>query len=114
MINTGQNTLAISMLLADSGISDYSVYLDEETHALIATHKLTGERSAADLSTSPLVRLSACPVMAGIYGRHHQDKPGQLAAVHSPGGNLPFALNNIAIARIGGADILGRVFLPRT
>ena len=46
----------LSQLLTDSGISDYSVFLDEETLTLIATHKLAGDQSAADLSTSPLVR----------------------------------------------------------
>jgi L-rhamnose mutarotase len=46
----------LSQLLTDSGISDYSVFLDEETHTLFAVHKLSGDQSAADLSTSPLVR----------------------------------------------------------
>ncbi|MBT8044131.1 MAG: L-rhamnose mutarotase [Verrucomicrobiae bacterium] len=43
-------------LLTESGITDYSVFLDEETLTLLAVHKLSGDNSAADLSASPLVK----------------------------------------------------------
>ena len=46
----------LTQLLGKYGISDYSVFLDEETLTLFATHKLTGDQSAADLSSNPLVR----------------------------------------------------------
>lgn len=46
----------LSQLLTESGISDYSIFLDEETLTLFATHKLAGDQAIADLSTNPIVQ----------------------------------------------------------
>ena len=42
--------------LRAAGISDYSIFLDEETLTLFAVQKLGDQNAAADLSDSPLVR----------------------------------------------------------
>jgi L-rhamnose mutarotase len=39
-----------------AGISDYSIFLDEETLTLFAVQKLTEENSTAALPNSPIVR----------------------------------------------------------
>ena len=39
-----------------AGISDYSIFLDEETLTLFAVQKLTDKNSAADLPKNPIVR----------------------------------------------------------
>jgi L-rhamnose mutarotase len=42
--------------LRAAGISDYSIFLDEETLTLFAVQKLGDQNAAADLPDSPLVR----------------------------------------------------------
>ena len=42
--------------LRAAGISDYSIFLDEETLTLFAVQKLADNNTAADLPRSPIVR----------------------------------------------------------
>ena len=42
--------------LCAAGVSDYSIFLDEETLTLFAVQKLTDNNTAADLPRSPIVR----------------------------------------------------------
>jgi L-rhamnose mutarotase len=42
--------------LRAAGVSDYSIFLDEETLTLFAVQKLADHNTAADLSQSPIVR----------------------------------------------------------
>jgi L-rhamnose mutarotase len=42
--------------LKDTGISDYSIFLDEETLTLFAVQKLTDGNSAAELPKAAIVR----------------------------------------------------------
>ena len=42
--------------LKAAGVSDYSIFLDEETLTLFAVQKLSEENSAAGLPDSPIVR----------------------------------------------------------
>ena len=42
--------------LKAAGISDYSIFLDEETLTLFAVQKLADKNSAAELPDSPIVR----------------------------------------------------------
>lgn len=42
--------------LRNAGISDYSIFLDEETLTLFAAQKLTDGNTAADLPNNPVVR----------------------------------------------------------
>ncbi len=46
----------LSALIKGSGVSDYSIFLDEETGTLFAVQKLSGEGSSQDLGTNPVVR----------------------------------------------------------
>lgn len=43
-------------LLKASGISDYSIFLDEETNTLFAVQKQDGESSSQDLGNDPVVQ----------------------------------------------------------
>ena len=42
--------------LKAAGISDYSIFLDEETLTLFAVQKLTDKNSAAELPKNPIVK----------------------------------------------------------
>ena len=46
----------LSAELSKAGISDYSIYLDEETLTLFAVQKLTDDNSAPELPSHPVVR----------------------------------------------------------
>jgi len=43
-------------LLKNSGISDYSIFLDEETNSLIAVQKQSGDSTSQDLGAVPIVQ----------------------------------------------------------
>ncbi len=43
-------------LLKGSGVSDYSIFLDEETDTLFAVQKVEGEGGSQDLGDNPVVR----------------------------------------------------------
>jgi L-rhamnose mutarotase len=46
----------LSQVLTNAGISDYSIYLDEETNTLFAFQKLAPGHTAGDLPNDPVVR----------------------------------------------------------
>jgi L-rhamnose mutarotase len=46
----------ISQILRKAGISDYSIYLDQETDTLFAFQKLASGHTADDLPKNPIVR----------------------------------------------------------
>ena len=46
----------LSRLLKESGVADYSIFLDEETNILFAVQKQMGVASSQDLGTNPVVR----------------------------------------------------------
>jgi L-rhamnose mutarotase len=46
----------LSAELKAAGISDYSIFLDEETLTLFAVQKLSDRNTAADLPHSPILR----------------------------------------------------------
>jgi L-rhamnose mutarotase len=46
----------LSKALADAGVSDYSIFLDEETLTLFAVQKLSDGHTADDLPSHPVVR----------------------------------------------------------
>ena len=48
--------LDLVRLHSDAGISDYSIYLDEETNVLFAFQKRIDHHSTADLPNQPLMR----------------------------------------------------------
>ena len=43
-------------LLAESGVRDYSIFLDEETNTLFAVQKVVGGSGSQDLGSNPVVQ----------------------------------------------------------
>jgi len=46
----------LSEVLSKAGVSDYTIYLDEETLTLFACQKLTDDNTADELPNNPVVR----------------------------------------------------------
>ena len=46
----------LKRLLAESGVRDYSIFLDEETNMLFAVQKVVGGSGSQDLGTNPIVQ----------------------------------------------------------
>ncbi|MBT3274922.1 MAG: L-rhamnose mutarotase [Spirochaetales bacterium] len=46
----------LSRLLSDSGVYDYSIFLDEETLTLFAIQKLKEGHTSGELAANPIVR----------------------------------------------------------
>ena len=46
----------LSQVLAEAGVSDYSIFLDEETLTLFAAWKLTEDNTTTELPNHPLVK----------------------------------------------------------
>jgi L-rhamnose mutarotase len=46
----------LKKLIKETGVYDYSIYLDEETNILFAAQKQSGEQSSQDLGQNPIVK----------------------------------------------------------
>ncbi len=46
----------LKQLLKEAGVSEYSIFLDEETHTLFAFQRVAGSTGSQDLSTHPIVQ----------------------------------------------------------
>lgn len=46
----------LKTLLSESGVSDYSIFLDKETNILFAVQKVQGGRGSQDLGKNPIVK----------------------------------------------------------
>ncbi len=46
----------LKALLSEAGISEYSIFLDNETNTLFAFQKISGEAGSQDLANHPLVK----------------------------------------------------------
>ena len=46
----------LSSLLKEAGVSDFSIFLDEETHSLFGVQKLAGDASSQDLGGTEIVK----------------------------------------------------------
>jgi L-rhamnose mutarotase len=46
----------LKKLLKDSGVSEYSIFLDEETNTLFAFQKVSGESGSQDLGKTEIVQ----------------------------------------------------------
>ncbi|MBS9461848.1 L-rhamnose mutarotase [Flagellimonas sp. 389] len=46
----------LKKILKDSGVSEYSIFLDEETHTLFAFQKVSGQEGSQELSNNPIVK----------------------------------------------------------
>jgi len=47
---------ALRQLLKSAGVSEYSIFLDEETNILFAFQKVSGEGSSQDQGSNPIVQ----------------------------------------------------------
>ena len=43
-------------LLKETGISDYAIFLDDQTHILFAVQKQAGDASSQDIGSNPIVQ----------------------------------------------------------
>lgn len=64
----------LSQLLEESGISDYSIFLDSETNTLFAVQKQSGTGSSQDLGSNPIVQ-KWWKYMADIMETNDDDSP---------------------------------------
>ncbi len=46
----------VRAILKESGVYDYSIYLDEETNTLFAFQKVSGDKGSQDLGTEAAIR----------------------------------------------------------
>lgn len=46
----------LQKLLKDAGVSEYSIFLDEETNTLFAFQKVSGQGGSQDLALNPIVK----------------------------------------------------------
>lgn len=46
----------LKQLLKESGISEYSIFFDEQTHSLFAFQQVTGTVGSQDLASNPIVQ----------------------------------------------------------
>lgn len=46
----------LAELIRSTGVSDYSIFLDEETNTLFAIQKQSGEASSQDMGNHPVVK----------------------------------------------------------
>ena len=46
----------LNALIKSTGVNDYSIFLDEETHTLFAVQKQSGSQSSQDLGQNPIVQ----------------------------------------------------------
>jgi L-rhamnose mutarotase len=64
----------LSQVLTKAGVSDYSIFMDDETRTLFAVWNLADENTAADLPNDPLVR-KWWNYMADIMETHLDNSP---------------------------------------
>ena len=64
----------LAAALKAAGVSDYSIFLDEETLTLFAVQKLSEKNSAAELPDSPVVR-KWWNFMAPLMETHPDNSP---------------------------------------
>jgi len=60
---------------SDAGISDYSIYYDEETKTLFAFQKLSDDETTADLPDNPVIRKWWDYMNDGIMEYDENDRP---------------------------------------
>ena len=69
---------ALKQLLKDAGLSEYSIFLDEETHTLFAFQKVSGEGGSQDLTDDPIVK-KWWAFMADIMETNPDNSPVSIA-----------------------------------
>lgn len=74
-------------LLHEAGVSDYSIFLDEETNTLFGVMWRRKNHEMASLPGSP-----RDAKVVGLHGRHHGDQRSQRAAFKGPAAGLSHGL----------------------
>jgi L-rhamnose mutarotase len=64
----------LKKLLKEAGISEYSIFFDEETHTLFAFQKINGDSSSQDLGELEIVK-KWWEFMAGIMKTNDDNSP---------------------------------------
>lgn len=67
----------LSKLLKEAGISNYSIFLDEETNILFAIQTLSGSNSSQDLSKNEIVK-RWWAYMADIMDTNEDNSPASM------------------------------------
>ena len=65
---------ALKQLLKDNGVSEYSIFFDEETNILFAFQKISGEGGSQDLANNEIVK-KWWDFMADIMEVHPDNSP---------------------------------------
>ena len=69
--------------LSKAGVSDYSIFLDEQTLTLFAVQKLSDDNTADELPETAIVKK-----VVGLHGRYHGYQSRQLAGLHTAAGSF--------------------------
>ncbi len=64
----------LKKLLKDAGISEYSIFLDEETNTLFAFQKVRGDGGSQDLGKTEIVK-KWWAFMADVMETNHDNSP---------------------------------------
>jgi len=64
----------LAELIRSTGVSDYSIFLDESTNTLFAVQKQGGEKSSQDIGNNPVVR-KWWAYMADLMETHPDNSP---------------------------------------
>lgn len=64
----------LKALLRETGVSDYAIFLDEQTDTLFAVQKQSGNASSQDLGSNPIVK-KWWAYMADIMETHPDNSP---------------------------------------
>jgi L-rhamnose mutarotase len=64
----------LKKMIEDSGVSDYTIYLDEQTNILFAVQYLSGKGSSQDLGSTDIVK-RWWKYMADIMETNHDNSP---------------------------------------
>lgn len=64
----------LKQLLKDAGVSEYSIFLDEESNTLFAFQKVTGDGGSQDLGQTEIVQ-KWWAYMADIMHTHEDNSP---------------------------------------
>ena len=68
----------LRQLLKSGGVSEYSIFLDEETNILFAFQKVRGEGSSQDMGSNPIVQ-KWWAYMADIMETNDDNSPRMVA-----------------------------------
>ena len=64
----------LAELIRSTGVSDYSIFLDDSTNTLFAVQKQSGEKSSQDIGSDPVVK-KWWAYMADLMETHPDNSP---------------------------------------